>query len=46
MPVEIDPPEDRRVEKILEDPIGYFDAARSELRQQVEVESSQERSGR
>jgi hypothetical protein len=44
MAVEITPPADTRVERILQDPIAYFDEARAQLRQEVEVEINRERS--
>jgi hypothetical protein len=43
MAVQITPIGDPRVEKILQDPITYFEEARAELRQEVEVEVSRER---
>lgn len=44
MTVQITPTGDPRVEKILQDPITYFNEARAELRQEVELEISRERS--
>jgi hypothetical protein len=43
MAVQIPPIEDPRVDQILQDPVGYFDEARAELRQEVELEINRER---
>jgi hypothetical protein len=43
MAVQIPPTEDPRVDEILKDPVAYFDEARAELRQEVEVEINRER---